>query len=182
MSLADIYRLGKELVDQEPNRSVMIRRKGESRIPTPLLSAVSAPSAGAASKLGGLANLRAPVPTVAGGSNAPSWRAAAPVATAPARGWASNGGSLAGVVSGSAGNSRTTTPVNGASVSGTPSTAPTPVAPLAGINGAVAASSTLGHVATAGGSMPQPVVKREEKVLGEVGKVDEVDWDVSDEE
>jgi hypothetical protein len=37
-------------------------------------------------------------------------------------------------------------------------------------------------VATAGGSVPQPVVKREEKVLGEVGKVDEVDWDVSDEE
>lgn len=179
MSLADIYRLGKELVDQEPNRSVMIRRKGESRIPTPLLSAVSGSTATAASKLGGLANLRAPTPSTAGSANSPSWRGAAPIASAPARGWmASTGGSLAGVVSASAGNSRTATPVNGASTS----SAPAPVAPLAGVNGALAASSTLTHATNAGSTAAHAAAKREEKVLGEVGKVDEADWDVSDEE
>jgi transcriptional repressor NF-X1 len=60
MSLADVYRLGRESVDQEPNRSVQIRRRIDTRIPNPLLSAAVAsalPKPGMG--LGGLTNLRA---------------------------------------------------------------------------------------------------------------------------
>ncbi|WVQ71133.1 hypothetical protein IAR50_000658 [Cryptococcus sp. DSM 104548] len=44
MSLADHYRLTRELIDQEPNRSVQIRRRIDTRIPKPLLSAAVNPS------------------------------------------------------------------------------------------------------------------------------------------
>lgn len=40
MALADHYRLTRELIDQEPNRSVQIRRRIDTRIPKPLLSSV----------------------------------------------------------------------------------------------------------------------------------------------
>ncbi|KAK8847697.1 hypothetical protein IAR55_005556 [Kwoniella newhampshirensis] len=39
MALAEHYRLTRELIDQEPNRSVQIRRRVDTRIPVPLLSA-----------------------------------------------------------------------------------------------------------------------------------------------
>ncbi|EIW70976.1 hypothetical protein TREMEDRAFT_11630, partial [Tremella mesenterica DSM 1558] len=41
ISLADQYRLSRELIDAEPNRSVQIRRKIDTRIPPVLLSQVS---------------------------------------------------------------------------------------------------------------------------------------------
>ncbi|WWD21791.1 hypothetical protein CI109_106279 [Kwoniella shandongensis] len=44
MSLAEHYRLTRELIDQEPNRSVQIRRRVDTRVPTPLLSAVAQPT------------------------------------------------------------------------------------------------------------------------------------------
>lgn len=54
VALADVYHLGRELIDQEPNRSVQIRRRIDTRIPNPLLSSIiPAPSATAK-----LANLR----------------------------------------------------------------------------------------------------------------------------
>ena len=61
ISMADVYRLGRELIDQEPNRSVQIRRRIDTRIPHPLLSVVALPPIGKPS-LGGLGNLRAPKP------------------------------------------------------------------------------------------------------------------------
>ncbi|WVW78077.1 hypothetical protein I302_100028 [Kwoniella bestiolae CBS 10118] len=42
MSLAEHYRLTRELIDQEPNRSVQIRRRVDTRVPNPLLSSISA--------------------------------------------------------------------------------------------------------------------------------------------
>ena len=67
MAMADAYRLGHELIDQEPNRSVQIRRRVDTRIPNPLLSAV-APSPVGKPALGALENLRAPKPAAAWGT------------------------------------------------------------------------------------------------------------------
>ena len=61
MAMADAYRLGRELIDQEPNRSVQIRRRVDTRIPNPLLSAIALPPA-VKPALGSLGNLRAPAP------------------------------------------------------------------------------------------------------------------------
>ena len=61
MSMADAYRLGRELIDQEPNRSVQIRRRVDTRIPSPLLSA-TAPAPVGKPAFGGLGNLRASKP------------------------------------------------------------------------------------------------------------------------
>ena len=61
MSMADAYRLGRELIDQEPNRSVQIRRRVDTRIPNPLLSVTAPPPAGKPA-LGGLGNLRTTKP------------------------------------------------------------------------------------------------------------------------
>ncbi|KAG5351153.1 hypothetical protein C0989_007698 [Termitomyces sp. Mn162] len=67
--LAAVYRLDTEMVDQEPNRSVCLIRRLDTRIPTPLLSASIAASVPAMPSLGKLVDLRA--------SSAPSWRVAA---------------------------------------------------------------------------------------------------------
>lgn len=79
IAMADMYRLGRELIDAEPNRSVQIRRRVDTRIPTPLLSAAAAP------RLGALGNLRAPTAsTWTQRSSATSAAAAAsPAASAP---------------------------------------------------------------------------------------------------
>ncbi|CCM05973.1 uncharacterized protein FIBRA_08214 [Fibroporia radiculosa] len=61
--LAAVYRLDTQMVDQEPNRSVQLLRRIDSRIPAPLLStsATVSPSIGASSfSLGKLTDLRAP--------------------------------------------------------------------------------------------------------------------------
>jgi transcriptional repressor NF-X1 len=57
VGLADVYRLGRELIDQEPNRSVQIRRRIDTRIPNPLLSSTVSPPTTAK-----LANLRTTTP------------------------------------------------------------------------------------------------------------------------
>ncbi|WRT64459.1 uncharacterized protein IL334_001391 [Kwoniella shivajii] len=44
MALAEHYRLTRELIDQEPNRSVQIRRRVDTRLPNPLLSSAVNPS------------------------------------------------------------------------------------------------------------------------------------------
>lgn len=64
-ALAGMYRLEHQVVDQEPNRSVQIFRRIDSRIPTPLLSAAAAvptPSSTPSHNLGKLADLRNPGP------------------------------------------------------------------------------------------------------------------------
>ncbi|KAG6814578.1 hypothetical protein H0H92_000107 [Tricholoma furcatifolium] len=64
--LAAVYRIDTQMVDQEPNRSVRLLRRLDTRTPTPLLSVALATSAPAAPSLGKLADLR----TV----SSPSWR------------------------------------------------------------------------------------------------------------
>ena len=156
ISLCQVYRLGHELVDQEPNRSVMIRRKIDTRIPSPLLSSVT-PS-NPAKNLGGLANLRQqPVTSIA--TPKPAW------------GVPKVNGSMAEVLA------STSNPV---SRTASPNRAPTPVAPLASASGAIAASTTLNGNGSGNGKGKG--VKRMEKVVGQVGKVDDGDWDVSEEE
>ncbi|KAH9926706.1 uncharacterized protein B0H18DRAFT_1084937 [Fomitopsis serialis] len=98
-ALAGMYRMDSQVVDQEPNRSVQIIRRIDSRIPTPLLSgAVAAPTSATtpAHNLGKLADLRNPgsglqplnrpkaVPTPAS-TPAPAWTAGA--GSASAGGW-----------------------------------------------------------------------------------------------
>lgn len=69
MSMADVYHLGRELIDAEPNRSVQIRRRVDTRLPNPLLSAAAPPID---NKLGGLGNLRAAPATTSAWSPKPS--------------------------------------------------------------------------------------------------------------
>ncbi|KAJ9121042.1 hypothetical protein QFC24_005023 [Naganishia onofrii] len=57
-SLAEVYRFGTELVDAEPNTSVSVRRRIDSRIPNPTLSSITAPPATAKRQLGGLGDLK----------------------------------------------------------------------------------------------------------------------------
>ncbi|OCH93354.1 hypothetical protein OBBRIDRAFT_328385 [Obba rivulosa] len=60
-NLAAIYRIDTQMVDQEPKRSVQLIRRIDSRVPTPLLSSVTATASAAPSAgLGRLADLRAP--------------------------------------------------------------------------------------------------------------------------
>jgi transcriptional repressor NF-X1 len=79
LSLAEIYRFGTELVDADPHRSVQIRRRIDSRIPTPLLSSITgAPPA--KRQLGGLGDFKKP----SFASSAASTPLASPN---PTRGW-----------------------------------------------------------------------------------------------
>ncbi|WWC59831.1 uncharacterized protein I303_102393 [Kwoniella dejecticola CBS 10117] len=108
MSLADHYRLNKELVDQEPNRSVQIRRRVDTRVPSPTLSSSVNPTSIAAPQTRLVTNL--------GGA------------------WGKSGGSTAAsVVAGHAGatssGAATWVSTSGSS-SNRPSRVPTPVAPI----------------------------------------------------
>ena len=77
LGLAEIYRFGTELVDADPHRSVQIRRRIDSRIPTPLLSStVGAPAV--KRQLGGLGDMKK-APSGPGTLLAPN----------PIRGWGS---------------------------------------------------------------------------------------------
>ncbi|KAF5383190.1 hypothetical protein D9615_004914 [Tricholomella constricta] len=66
-NLAAVYRMNTQMVDQEPHRSVLLLRRLDRRIPTPLLSSTIAASTPTPSNLGKLADLRI--------AAAPSWRA-----------------------------------------------------------------------------------------------------------
>jgi transcriptional repressor NF-X1 len=83
MGMADVYHLGRELIDAEPNRSVQIRRRVDTRSPHPLLSAASAPPS---TRLGGLTNMRAPATSAWGSGAGRSATAAAAVAGLPVSG------------------------------------------------------------------------------------------------
>ncbi|KAJ9097816.1 hypothetical protein QFC19_006684 [Naganishia cerealis] len=66
ISLAEVYRFGTELVDAEPNRSVSVRRRIDSRIPNPTLSSITAPPTTAKRQLGGLGDLKRSTMAVSG--------------------------------------------------------------------------------------------------------------------
>lgn len=78
------------MVDQEPNRSVQLLRRIDTRVPSPLLSSTIAQAASSTPSLGKLANLRAPVAQLPRPAAGPS-RTIASTPTPPpgARGWTS---------------------------------------------------------------------------------------------
>ncbi|TYJ55869.1 hypothetical protein B9479_003392 [Cryptococcus floricola] len=158
MSLADHYRLTRELIDQEPNRSVQIRRRIDTRIPKPLLSAAVNPSQAGPTRL---------VTTSAG-----PW----------GRTTAGSSGTAASIVAGSgsgSGSSRLSTTVTrvagGSALNSTvPSRTTTPVIPAPFVPSIPASVSAKRSEAK----------KREEGGEGEnkpVGQVDDDDdWDKDD--
>jgi len=112
--LAVVYRMNTQMVDQEPNRSVQLLRRIDSRIPPQLLSAAIAASSSASgsANLGKLADLRAPAmqqlprpraspapsltPPVMGNSSGVAWRAVVarqPQAGLPQSAWGVSSGS-----------------------------------------------------------------------------------------
>ncbi|KAJ3535850.1 hypothetical protein NMY22_g6296 [Coprinellus aureogranulatus] len=91
--LASVYRMDTRLIDQEPQRSVQLIKRIDTRIPSPTLSAYLASSVAPAPNFGRLADLRslktpAPSPVARGGSAAASssWGPS----TTP-RGWGASG-------------------------------------------------------------------------------------------
>lgn len=159
MAIADAYRLGRELIDQEPNRSVQIRRRIDTRIPNPLLSA-AAPIPVMKPSLGGL---RTTVTKSAWGAR---------TGTGGGGGGGGGGGNLAGVVGG-----RPPTPVApvlavGGNVSGSVGVSrtgtPAPVSVGHGVNGNGTGNGN-GNGNGAGGGM--------RGVVGQVGVVGDDDWD-----
>ncbi|KAL0958181.1 hypothetical protein HGRIS_000344 [Hohenbuehelia grisea] len=80
--LANVYRMDTQMVDQEPNRSVQLLGRLDTRTPTPLLSvqiATLAPKQ-ATPNFGKLADV-----SLRAGSNTSSWRASPAVSAAPSR-------------------------------------------------------------------------------------------------
>jgi transcriptional repressor NF-X1 len=153
MSLADAYKL----VDQEPNRSVLIRRRVDTKIPNPLLSSVTAPPA-AGKSLGGLANLRGGAPSSAGSATGSgTWGRG----TSSASGWGSARASPAATAS----TSTAAAHLSGTSTPKSTSRPATPVAPiLAQVPADVVAAQAQG------------------KPRGKVGEVEDDDWDKSGDE
>lgn len=148
MGLADNYHLGRELIDQEPNRSVQIRRRIDTRIPNPLLSAaVSPPPSAVKPALGNLASLRTT-------SNAPASSTGGP---APVWGKSTNPGP--------------SKPSTGL----TPNSSHPSLATLAK-NQAIAEATGSG-ANTPRHSRPVTPNPPVLEVKGKVGEVDEVDWD-----
>jgi transcriptional repressor NF-X1 len=176
ISLCQVYRLSTDLLDAEPNRSIMIRRKIDTRIPTPLLTAaVPQPySSGVEKKTTGLTNLRASTPSAAAaGSSGATWgKIAAPTPTTSSSAW--RGGSGSGLLSG------TSTP---GSVYHTPmsSRAISPAVPessgSATMTVPVNQTQTQTQVSGLGLGLASKQSSRQ-GVVGEVGKVEEDDWDV----
>ncbi|OCF33712.1 transcriptional repressor NF-X1 [Kwoniella heveanensis BCC8398] len=123
MSLAEHYRLTRELIDQEPNRSVQIRRRVDTRIPSPLLSASVTP----APQISAPAATQSKLVTTMGNA----WGRSGGLGAAGA---AAGGGTIASIVAGgssSAGAGGWGSVGGGsASSSARPSRAATPVAPI----------------------------------------------------
>lgn len=171
MSLCQVYRLSTDLLDAEPNRSIMIRRKIDTRTPSPLLTAaVPQPyAAGVEKKTTGLTNLRASTPTSSSGSSGATWgKIVAPTPSA----WGGGSGLLSG----------TSTP---GSVYHTPmsSRAISPAVPES------SGSATMTVPVNQTGTQSQAQMSglglglarkqsSRQGVVGEVGKVEEDDWDV----
>jgi len=79
-SVAAVYRMDTQMVDQEPHRSVQLLRRVDTKVPTPLLSGCLAAS-GPTASLGKLADLRAGSSASAG--TGVTWRAAGATAKPP---------------------------------------------------------------------------------------------------
>lgn len=146
-----MYRLTTELIDPEPKRSVIVRRKIDTKIPVPLLSSITQSST---PKIGGLANLRAPTLT-------PS----IPTATSPAPSTVNPGGSWAKI-----------TNVEYASATPTESGSRTPInngsRPITPVTGSLSAGiSNTVHSRESSG-------RKTEAVVGQVGQVEDDEWDV----
>ena len=83
IQLAAVYRMDTQMVDQEPNRSVQLIRRLDTRLPSPLLSTTTLGTATPTSTLGKLADLRAPATQ----RPAPQPRAPSTSGGAASRGW-----------------------------------------------------------------------------------------------
>ncbi|KAK4684233.1 hypothetical protein P7C73_g5958, partial [Tremellales sp. Uapishka_1] len=157
ISLADVYRLGRELIDQEPNRSVQIRRRIDTRIPNPLLSDVAGPAPPKPS-LGGLTNLRS-IPPKAWGAGA-----SATTGASVANGTGGGSGSLAKMIA--AGSRESSRPA-------------TPIAPV------LAHSAPIASLPAPPASLPTASRARQVKRVPNTGQVDGEnvdDWDQSGDE
>jgi transcriptional repressor NF-X1 len=156
ISLAGAYRLSTELVDAEPNRSVLVRRRVDTRIPHPLLSAAvaqaQAQAQAAKPALGGLGNLRA---SAAPGPGA--WGRAGATATAMATATATA----------RAGSQLPTPSVSAA------------VTPVGGSTPVMAARTLSRPITSAPPSASASVVQEGSRAVhGQVGQVEDDDWDV----
>lgn len=87
LSLAEVYRFSTELVDADPHRSVQIRRRIDSRIPSPLLSSLTAAPPPPKRQLGGLVDLKKPTTTAGAISKAPTTASTSSSGATAARGW-----------------------------------------------------------------------------------------------
>lgn len=166
-ALADAYKLGRELIDQEPNTSVMIRRRVDTRVPTPLLSStVSQPVA--KPSFGGLANLRAGPSTSGAGAAAAvsatgtgAWGRSSSPATAPSTTPAS--ASFAAASTARPNHLPTSAAGPSLSAAGSANATPRPSRPVTPVAPIVRAGARAAKV-------------------GEVGKVEDDDWDQSGDE
>lgn len=162
IGVADAYHLGRELIDQEPNRSVQIRRRIDTRIPTPLLSvAVMPQSSHAKPTLGNLGTLR-PTPTTATG--------VAPVPIPP---------TTAAWIRPTANTSipRSTMLTPNSSHPSLTTLGRVQVQGEASGSGSGAGSGNVSMVNTPRHSRPVTPTPPVLEVKGKVGEVDEVDWD-----
>jgi transcriptional repressor NF-X1 len=169
LSLAQIYRLSTDLLDAEPNRSIMIRRKIDTRVPNPLLSSVVAQPATAERKSGGLANLRA-TPTASGtSSGTASWGKIAAPTPSPWGSSAASGSSTPLGLSAAGVASRAVSPAIRSSRPSTPGESHSATTMTVPVN----QTSHLGP-----GLGLARMNSARQGVVGEVGKVEEDDWDV----
>lgn len=150
MGLADVYHLGRELIDQEPNRSVQIRRRIDTRIPNPLLSAtIPTPGSSAAKPL--LTNMGA----LRQGSAAPASTSITPT-------W---------------GRSSVPTPTGGVTPNASYPSLATLAISQSQAEASGSGSGLGSGVNSARGSRPVTPAPPVLEVKGKVGEVDEVDWD-----
>lgn len=179
LSLAQTYRLSTDLLDAEPNRSIMIRRKIETRIPNPLLStAVPQPHSAlnGEKKSTGLTNLRAATPvssTTSSGSSGATWGkivAPTPTAATSSSAWGSSGLTVSG----------TTTPAS-SSAYATPMGSRTISPAIPESSGSATMTVPVNQTQMSGSGLGLGLARKQSSrqgVVGEVGKVEEDDWDV----
>jgi transcriptional repressor NF-X1 len=154
INLAEIYRFGTELVDSEPNRSVSIRRRIDSRIPNPTLSSiVSAPTT--KRQLGGLGDLKRTLT----GTSQPTTAAPTPLA------WGSRSPALPTNGLASAASSARPSPVPSPTIRAEPRSAPMPAR--------LASSRSSSRPAAVRTASPAPVAPIDDSAR---------DWDASDDE
>ena len=159
MSLADTYRLGRELIDAEPNRSVQIRRRVDTRIPHPLLSVASVPTQ------------RAPALSTLGTLKKSAWGSAS-VSTTTTATPSTIMGTATGMRRGQVGQGQGQVGIGSGLLKSTVgNTAPNGQCPVVPAGTGTSLVNTATTVKTVSGN-----------VSGKVGQVDEDDWDASGEE